>query len=170
MDGEPFALQAIDGEPDGFLSASPWKFLGRGEVTVSTEDTAAARVTDLDMPGAYDNHKYIYCRVRDKAGRRPGYFYGADSFWANATKENGGTGAVTHAGRYVYRVNDDGTLTAVSVGGTTGYGVYGYNITSADKVGVNRRYHATYTPIIDGTFTVEVYALDPPTGKTVFGT
>lgn len=167
LDGDILIEQEFDGEPEAIIAAGPWKFLYRTEVQVTTDDTTAARITDLTIPAEiYDHNKIIYVRIRDKAGKRNGYFFGTDNVFFNAPDANGQTSAITHAGRFVYRVNDDGTFSSYMPGTTTGYGVYAYNLTAANKIGINRRYHATYSPIIDGTYSVEVYALVPP--KPIF--
>lgn len=45
---------------------------------------------------------------------------------------------------------------------------FGYSINSSGTLTVRRRYNSNYSLTINGTYVTEVYALDPPSGVTLF--
>lgn len=152
---------------------SSWTLLGSQEFTVNTTETSAKSVGSLTLSGAWDKNKIIYVRVRDKAGKRANYFLGSDTFFINYQAANDSTSTLSVAGRYCFRyytqsTTGKGTYGGSSTGSTTGYGVYGHSITNAGKVNIYRRYNATNTTTINGTYKVDVYGLEYPDGKSVF--
>lgn len=157
------------GEPKSAPSAgSSWKLLGSQEITTSSTSTTATSVGTFSIPAAYDGNKIILVRVRDKAGKRAGYFYGSDSFFMNYQDASGGTSTITYAGRLIHRVTSAGAYVSYVGATTTGYGVYGYSISSAGVVTIQRRYNSDYSLTIDGTYLVEVWALDYLDGEKIF--
>ena len=152
------------GKPEA-SSGSSWKLLGSTEITTSSTSTTATSVGTLTIPEAYDANKIIMVRVRDKAGKRAGYFYGSDSFFMNYQDASGGTSTITYAGRLIHRVTSAGAYTSYVGATTTGYGVYGYSISSAGVVTIQRRYNSNYSLTINGTYKIEVWAIDYVPGK-----
>lgn len=145
--------------------SSAWKLLGSKEFTVNTTETTARSVGTFSIPEAYDGTKVILVRVRDKAGKRSGYFYGSDAFFMNYQDASGGTSTITYAGRLIHRCTTSDTYSTYVGATTTGYGVYGYSITAAGVVNIYRRYNSNYSLTINGTYVVEVWALDYEPGK-----
>lgn len=128
------------------------------EFTVNTTSSTATAVGTIDLGSQYfTKDKIIYVRVRDKAGKRDGYFYGTDVYFMNFQKANNSSStlstyaAVTH--RYV-----NGVYACYS----GYYGVYGYSINSSGTLTIRRRYNSTYSATINSTYVVDVYAVDPP--------
>lgn len=157
------------GEPKSAPSAgSSWKLLGKTEYTVSTTSTTAGSVGSLSLPKAWTANKVILVRVRDKAGKRAGYFYGSDAFFMNYQAASGGTSTITYAGRLIHRYTTGGQYVSYVGATDTGYGVYGYSISSAGVVSIYRRYNSNYSLTINGTYTVEVWALDYLDGEKIF--
>lgn len=157
--------QKITGD---YTPPASWELLATKEITVSTTATSAASAGTLSVPAAKDSTKIIYVRIRDKAGRRPGYFYGSDVFFQNVNAANGSTSAMTAAARFIHRYSTS-SQQAMYVGGTTtGYGVYAYSINNSGTVNIYRRYNSTNSLTIDGTYKVEVYAIDYPDGISPF--
>lgn len=149
--------------------SSSWKKLGETDITVNTTATTAASVGSITCGSeAATKDKIIYVRVRDNAGKRAGYFTGSDSFFINFYKANNSTSTLTTASRLIVRYTTSNAYNEYTGGSTTGYGVYGYSITNAGKVNIYTRYNSNYSLTIDGTYHVEVYALDYPDGKSVF--
>lgn len=140
--------------------SSSWKLLGSTQITTSSTSTSATSVGRITLPEAYTSAKVILVRVRDQAGKRDGYFYGSDSWFLNYQAANGGTSTLTYAGRMIHRVTTAGAYATYPAATTTGYGVYGYSITSAGVVNIYQRYNSNYSLTINGTYTVEVLALD----------
>lgn len=146
-------------------AGSSWKLLGSQEVTTSSTSTTATSVATFNIPEAYDSNKVILIRVRDKAGKRAGYFYGSDSFFMNYQDASGGTSTITYAGRLIHRCTSSGGYSTYIGATTNGYGVYGYSITAAGLITIYRRYNSNYSLTINGTYTIEVWALDYGPGK-----
>lgn len=151
--------------PTASETGSSWKLLGSTEITTSSTSTTATSVGTLTIPEAWDANKIILVRVRDKAGKRSGYFYGSDSFFLNYQDASGGTSTITYAGRLIHRCASSGAYSSYVGATTTGYGVYGYSISAAGVVNIYRRYNSNYSLTINGTYIVEVWALDYEPGK-----
>lgn len=150
-----------------FHKTSSWTLLGSKEQNINTTSTSAGPATTISIgSAAWTDAKIIYVRVRDKAGKRAGYFYGSDVFFVNVNAANGSTSTFSSSVKIVYRYSTS------SVWGqyvsTTGYGVYGNSITSGGVVNIYRRYNSTNSLTIDGTYVIEVYALDYPDGVSPY--
>lgn len=148
---------------------SSWTKLGETDISVTSTSTSAASAGTIACgSAAFTKDKIIYVRIRDKAGKREGYFLGSDTFFININKANGSTSTFNMAGRFIHRYTTssqyDLSLGAIQ----NGYGVYAYSITNSGTVNIYRKYNSTNSLTIDGTYHVEVYALDYPDGKSVF--
>lgn len=141
-------------------TGSSWKLLGSTQVTTSSTSTTATSIGTITLPEAWDANRIILVRVRDQAGKRAGYFYGSDAFFMNYQAASGGTSTITYAGRLIHRYTTGGQYVSYVGATDTGYGVYGYSISSAGVVSIYRRYNSNYSLTINGTYTVEVWALD----------
>ena len=160
LDGYATLISSI---PTG--GESSWTKLGEKDITTSSTSTTNSNVGTISCGSdAATKDKIIYVRVRDTAGPRAGYFLGSDTFFINTNKANGSTSAMSTAARLIHRYNTSNQYVAYS--GT--YGVYAYSITNAGVVNIYRRYNSTNSTTIDGTYHVDVYALDYPDGKSVF--
>lgn len=132
----------------------------------STAETVATLITDTSI---WSVNKWIYIRVRDVSGKRLGYFYGSDNvFMPSAILNDGALTSSSMATRFVWRYAEDGTLSAYTGGGTTGYGVYPDVIYSNGNIRIRKRYSASGSLTVDGTYKVEVYLLDPADGVPIF--
>lgn len=144
-------------------TAPKYTLLASKELTVSTTSTSAASAGTVSAgTDAWTKDKIIYVRIRDKAGKRAGYFYGSDVYFINFQAANESTTTLTQASRLIHRYSSSNAWTTYCAGTTTGYGVYGHSITSDGTVNIYHRYNSTYSLTIDGTYTVEVYSLDFP--------
>ena len=104
--------------------------------------------------------KIVWVRIRDKAGKRPGYFAGCDTFFINTNKANGSTSTYTTAGRFIHRYTS-GNAWGTAVGS---YGLYGYSISNAGSLALRKCYNANYSLKIEGTYLIDVFTLDYPSG------
>ena len=141
--------------------------IGEKEYAVSTTSTTAALVGGFYVDTASDlwtSAKLIFVAIRDKVGKRSGYFLGSDAIMANPNPQNGSSAInITNPARLTYRYT---SASAFEVGNTTtGYGVYVYDINSSGRVRIYSRYNETNSLTIDGTYKVEVYALNWPNGS-----
>lgn len=145
--------------------SSPWTLIESKEITVSTTSTSAATAATIQCGSSiYTKDKIIWVHVRDKAGARAGYFYGADSYFANVYKANGATNTFNAPACQVIRYTTSSAFAATS----GQYGVYGYSISSAGALIVRRRYNSNYSLTINGTYIVSVYTLDLPDNLKLF--
>lgn len=143
-------LAAIFDQVDGGVVKC--KLLASQEFAVNTSSTTSIDVgTVAAGAAAYTSDKIIYVRVRDKAGVRDGYFTESDSWFINPYPAKGKT--------------YDANAAVMSYGrgeiGTSKYGVYPFRIDKDGKVYIVARYSSSYGTI-DGTYVVEVYALEWP--------
>lgn len=144
---------------------SSFTLIGTKSITKSTTSTSGS-YTDyyFDDPSDLfaDSIPPLYVRLRDNAGPRNGYYYGFDALCIPRTAINTAVGQVT------YRYTDDGVLQyynpTSATTPTSGYGIWCYNTpilsSSSLRIRVGFRYNATSSLTIDGTYTLEVYAID----------
>ena len=141
----------------------PWKKIGEKDIYVSTTSSSQLLHTTLTLDDIWDDSEIIYIRIRDKAGKRGGYFLGTDTFFINYKSANGDTSELTDAGRLTYTYN--GTY-AETTG--TSYGVYPTSIRPNGSVRICSRYNAGYSRRINGTYKIEVYKLKYPNQVSPF--
>ena len=135
------------------------------DVTANTTTTSATSLQSITISTAWTSAKMIYVRIRDKAGKRNGYFYGSDCFFINYLSANSSTNTLTNGGRIITTYNNQWAQYA---SGTSGYGVYVYDINSSGRVRIYTRYNSTNSRTINGTYKVEIYSLDWPDGVSIF--
>lgn len=135
-------------------AGSSYKLLKSAEFTVNTSSTSETDVgTVAAGSAAYTSDKIIYVRVRDKAGHRNGYWYGNDAWLLNSSPAKGSTlNATAFAVLGISQAD-----AAVS----SKYGVYPTVMASDGTITIKAKYNSTYGTI-NGTYVVEVYALDWP--------
>ena len=143
--------------------SSPWTKLAEQDFTVSTTSTSATDVGTIDAgASAWTSAKMVYIRVRDKAGKRNGYYYGNDAFLLNCQPANGSTSAYAITAKTSF-----GYVNSKWVNTTSSYGIYAENVDRYGTVSLRAKYSSSYGTI-DGTYVVEVYALPWPKGDSPF--
>lgn len=148
--------------------SSAWTKVAETSYTIANFTTTTAMTQAAWATGhseLWTNSKLIYVRIRDTAGKRAGYFYGSDQFFVVYTTNATST---TASGRFYIKCTTDGSYIATATSGTTGYGVYADTLYSDGRIRIRKRYNSTNSLTIDGTYKVEVYLLDPPTGAPIF--
>lgn len=138
-----------------YAKPASWTKLGEKEFTVNTSSTSQANVGTMTISGIYTKDQYIVVTVRDKAGKRNGYFIGTDNVYANVNSANGLTSTFSTAMRLVYAYNSSGNYLSAS----GAYGVYSTSMTSAGVLTIVSRYSSTYSLTINGTYVVTVWGL-----------
>lgn len=136
--------------------------VGSFEVTANITSTSVTTITTsltIDT-SALISSKMIYVKIRDKAGKRNGYFFGTDMFYPIWDGPAGGT--TLSPAKQVYRINSGGGVGAYTPAGTTCYGVYVSGITELGEVYVMGRYSSSYSSTIDGTYSIDIYMLEWP--------
>lgn len=171
---------AEDDDADGYSevtvnvpssAASSWTKVAETSYQVSTSSTSASTVATWATGHSeiWTSSKWVYVRVRDTAGPRNGYFYGSDQFYMNHYPIIGGsTTSTNYSVRYIWRYATNGSIGVANYTGATGYGVYADTIYNDGSIRVRQRYNSTNSLTINGTYKVEVYLLDPPTGAPLF--
>lgn len=134
--------------------------LAEKDITINTTSTSQIEQTTIDCGSeAFTKERIIYVRIRDKAGKRDGYFLGTDNFFVNGRKANNENYECESGCRIIIRRTNYGTYSTYA---NYTYGVYAYSITPAGVVKICSRYHSSYPGTINGTYHIEVYALDYP--------
>lgn len=147
-------------------AASSWTKVAETSYQVSTTSGSTDVATwETGHSELWTSDKWVYVRVRDTAGKRAGYFYGSDQFFmvyrTSAT-------STTVGGRFYIKYDANGNYGAGSASSTTGYGVYADTLYPDGRIRIRARYNTTNTLTIDGTYSVEVYLLDPAGGAPIF--
>ena len=145
----------------GDWSACSYTRLASAEYTVNTTSTSAASVGTISCGSvAWTKNQILYIKVRDKAGKRNGYFLGSDTYFYNRQVASGTTSTINNASRTIHSVNASGVYQFYHPQTTNGYGVYGTSISSGGDVVISSRYSSSNSLTINGTYNVEVYLLD----------
>lgn len=139
-------------------AGSSYKLLKSAEFTVNTSSTSETTVGSFNVPELSDLEAIIYVKVRDKAGKRNGYFRGGDNF----VERKVGTSVVSSI-KFSFGVDNSGSIYV----GTGTYGVYVSGITNSGDVTIKAKYNSSYGTI-NGTYVVEVYALSWPKNDSPF--
>ena len=170
---------AEDDSADGYSSvtvnvptgggASSWTKVAETSYQVSTTSTSTGTVATWETGHSeiWTSDKIVYVRVRDTAGKRAGYFYGSDTFIVNVSPLWGTTSTTTMV-RYAITYTSDSKYRVIASNNTNGYGVYADTLYSDGGIKIRERYNSSSSLTIDGTYKVEVYLLDPPTGAPIF--
>lgn len=165
-DGEPVVGTASGG------GSSSWTKVAETTYQVNTSSTTATTVDTLSLDNSiWTPDKIVYVRIRDTAGKRAGYFYGTDSFFLNFYAKNNPSSTTNLADGLImtiWRVASADNYAWRHGYGTTGYGVYPDQFYASGKIRIRSRYSSNYSLTINGTYKVEVYLLDPPTGAPIF--
>lgn len=145
---------------------SPWTLIASQTSSISTTSTSAATAVTINGGSAISTaDKIVWVHIRDTAGPRAGYFYGSDAFFVNINRANSSTSTFATPTVIYFRYS-----TSSAYAGSSGqYGVYGYSISSTGSLIIRRRYNSTNSLTIDGTYQIDVYTLDLPSGLTLFG-
>ena len=147
---------------------SNWELLATKDFEVNTTSTSETDVGTIEIPSAkyaaLTKNDIVWVHVRDKAGKRDGYYYGEDQFYA----------FYRHANNQSTNAEDIKATIAISANGTlyalvaSYYGIYTTKIGVDGIVTVKVKYQSANSRTIDGTFKVDVYKLTPPDGMTMF--
>ena len=130
------------------------------DIAVNCSDSTAVTVKDFEiegLPTEDDFNKLVYVKVRDKAGWRPGYFYGSDNFASPIGIFGGGTNAVSGI-RYTCS-ETSGDINCSGATQSTFYGVYVGQLSTLGGFRLMARYNSTSSRLINGTFNVQVYVI-----------
>ena len=137
------------------------RLIASKEVAVQTSSTTETIITGATMTGLANlssEDNVVYVRVRDKAGKRAGYFYGSDTFCIKIYNESTFVTDISYL-RATYRYTSNNQLAGTF--GTTGYGIYPTTIGGRDSVvQISQKYNSSNSLTINGTYVIEVYLID----------
>lgn len=153
----------------GILSNSgSYTLLATEEYQVTTTSSGVSQVAYLNIgTEGITKDKILYVRIRDKAGKRPGYFLGTDCFYINHRKANGSSTSINTAGKILLRYSDSSQY-GIYCFGTNGYGVFPSALEQDGRLQICTAYDSFYSLKVDGTYKVDVYLLDFPDGVSPF--
>lgn len=148
---------------------SNWTLLASTEYTVNTTSTSNTSVGDitLNLSDYNDYQTILWVHIRDKAGKRTGYFYGSDTMFFHYQLATGNTNSLSTRPVAVFRAS---SATAYSLA-TSAYGLFAYRLyytSSAHYVQIYSRYSNSSSGTINGTYKCDVYKLTMPSGMTLF--
>lgn len=149
----------------GSSGVSNWTLITSTEITANTTNTSATAAGTIDLSSywsSFSSGDILWIMIRDKAGKRNGYFYGSDKFFTFIP----GIVRPSNANPPGYIYNYDNS--AYDLSGSGNYGLYPYSINNNYILTINVRYNSTYSRTINGTYTVKIYKLTPPTGVTPY--
>lgn len=134
---------------------SSFTLLYSAEVSVNTSSTSSTLVSTITTGVTFETGKTYLVSIRDKAGKRNGYFYGSNElFIANTLTSS------TIINHMCFGYNSSGNLVNVS----SGNGVYNNRYYCGSNMGnieIYSKYNSSYGTI-DGTFTVKLYEVNMP--------
>lgn len=154
----------------GQSGASPFTLIVSETFQLSYDSTTAASEWQY-FPGLSQYFpdgviRPLYVKLRDENGPRNGYYYGFDALCLPRYDTQG---AVVQS---IYRYDDSGERKifnpASATSPTAGYGIWLYACpilqSSSGRLDLRlgRRYNATNSYTIDGTYTLEVYLVELP--------
>ena len=140
----------------GGSGGSSWELVGSKEFEVSTTSTSQSDIGTIDLDvDAFNTGDILWVHLRDKAGKRTGYFYGHDDM---VVLPSGVAYSNSQVARQLSFCTDVGVYTVTS----GSYGVYLSSVSPLNKkVTISSKYSSSYGTI-NGTYKVDVYKLTPP--------
>lgn len=142
------------------IEGSSWTKIAETECAVNTTNSTPSVVLTYDTghPEIWTADKILYVRIRDKAGKRNGYFYGTDLFFSNvdAKNENAESAVTIASWNVIIWTSSTGFSYRASQ-----FGVFPWMLHNDGKIDIGARYNVANSGTIDGTYLVEVYLLDP---------
>ena len=152
----------LSGGGGGGGGGSSYTLIHQEDIEVSTTSTSAEIVKEISLDPTVFEGKMIYVRIRDKAGPRNDYYFGSDGFLPYKQNMND-----TYWGKFGYRTASDAVM-RINSNADYQYGVYPSAWIFNGTLKISARYNSNSTKTIDGTFSIEVYALDWPGGVSPF--
>ena len=158
------------GTSSGGGGSSSWTKVAETSYQVSTTSTSVATVATWKTGDSsiWTSDKWVYVRTRDTEGKRNGYFYGTDTFFYNVNPINDTAQTSVVSALRITKRYEANLVYTIATNGTTGYGVYPDTIYNNGNIRIRKRYNSNSSLTVDGTYKVEVYLLDPPTGAPIF--
>ena len=149
----------------GSGGGSSYTLFASQQYEVSTVSTSTISVGTITANRETPYKTILYIKIRDNAGKRNGYFFGADYFWMQPLA---GSQSNDYRLNMCYMTDQSGNVISSS---TSQYGIVissAYHSNNTVTIGVGARYHSSYSGTINGTYTVSVYNLKWPDNISPF--
>ena len=158
--------QKLSGGGGGGGGGGAYKLLGSQEYNnVQSQSSTETYLGTVDIAReAWSKDKIIYVKVRDKTGKKNGYFYGMDEWFVIPDLS---AISVTNRIGILYKTDSNGVIVPVY---NATYGVFASavnkppNEISLTGLPFRVRYSSSTSGSINGDFKVEIYQLEWPDG------
>ena len=146
----------------GYGGGSSFQLLHSEEINVIADvQNQIINVGDINIGQTpFQGNKLLYVCIRDKAGKRNGYYFGGEQIIVLPDGET----YSTVVARILYRCNTYGTITSEA----NTYGIYCYSYNANGNLNFRARYNSTTSLTINGTFKIDIYLLSRPEGTNPF--
>lgn len=139
--------------------------IAENDFTVNTTSTSETFVGTINCgTGVWTKDKVVYVRIRDKAGVRNGYVFGADAWFINTSAANGSQDDLVLVGKLGAYKKDNKFMQ-----NTSDYGIYPKAMSANGDISIKAKYFSGIGTL-NGTYHAEVYLLDWPDGVSPFAT
>lgn len=146
---------------------SSYTLIHSEEITDSYSSTTDAVLTSISLSSLAEtninNYAEVAVFIKDKAGKRAGYFWGSSAY-GSVTITNGAFGGISFLNRNLYMCDANGDIRR----NRTNCGVYAGSISADGALAINHKYKSGTSGTINGTYTIEVYLLDYAPGGNPF--
>ena len=137
---------------------SSYTLIHSEELQLTYSSTTAATAVEIALGASgWTADDFLYVKVRDKAGRRNGYFIGTDSWLMNYLAKNGATTNLTAGAGLIHSQKADGTFYSIGGSISSMQGIYPYSLASDGTLTMRKRYNANNTLTINSTYIIEIY-------------
>lgn len=153
-------------------STGGYTLLASDEFMVNTTNTSETTVGTISCgSSAWTTSNFIMVTVRDKAGKRNGYFCSSWVLFANnwAYNDSASTDSVVIMPCTYISINSNGNGYIGSSTSGSAYGLYGGALYKNGDVKIRSRYSSSYSQTINGTYVCEVWALNYPPNFSPWG-
>lgn len=156
----------LDAMPNAILTIPTYKKIYSGTYTVESSTTSWKTVSPAIALGtqAWTKNNLLYIKVRATDGLQPRSYLGGDTWYANYRAYNDQTSSVSSGSHITYYSNNTSAITEYITASSYNYGLVPYTLTSAGDLTMRYRYSSTYTPNLDGTYSIEIFLLPWPIG------
>lgn len=152
-----------------------WELLWSGEYDVPNTTSTSATDVDVvsfDPPIELEANDILWWQIKDKAGKRAGYFYESNGIYLNTRKAN--------QPETIGNLSSVATSISVDANGdytysTTAAGVYPSSIETdykcqwaITKITIKKRYNSSASRTVDGTYIAKLYKLKCPVPNFIF--
>ena len=151
---------------------SNWELVASAEVELNVTSTSVQNLVatlNIDKEVLKTNTYYLFSRVRDTAGARPGYWAGSDQLLMSTTTGSRAgwiTGSdASSIGYITYTCTSSGIVQKSTSNTKNGLWIKSENKTTG-QLYYSGRYSSSGSLTINGTYSIEVYKLTLPDGKT----